>query len=97
MPIATPQVYARMLDAARSKGYAYPAINVTSTETMNATLRSVLDPACNAEPAVRAQWIVGVAMAHRAAHDTRGVPRHDRVEQAHAMPMRNPALDPRSA
>src|SRR5690348_13201338 len=39
MPIATPEAYADMLDRARDGGFAYPAINVTSSETMNAALR----------------------------------------------------------
>jgi fructose-bisphosphate aldolase, class II len=39
MPIATPEVYAEMLDRAKARGYAYPAINVTSSETLNAALR----------------------------------------------------------
>ena len=30
MPIATPEVYAQMLDRAKERGFAYPAINVTS-------------------------------------------------------------------
>ncbi len=38
MPIATPEQYRTMLDAAREGGYAYPAINVTSSETLNAAL-----------------------------------------------------------
>jgi len=39
MPIATPEIYAEMLDRAKQHGFAYPAINVTSTQTMNAALR----------------------------------------------------------
>jgi fructose-bisphosphate aldolase, class II len=39
MPIATPEVYAEMLDRAKASEFAYPAINVTSTETINAALR----------------------------------------------------------
>jgi fructose-bisphosphate aldolase class II len=39
MPIATPEIYADMLDRARDGGFAYPAINVTSSETVNAALR----------------------------------------------------------
>jgi len=38
VPIATPDQYREMLDAARRGGYAYPAINVTSSETLNAAL-----------------------------------------------------------
>ncbi|MQA10874.1 MAG: class II fructose-bisphosphate aldolase [Pseudonocardiaceae bacterium] len=39
MPIATPEVYADMLDRAKANEFAYPAINVTSSETLNAALR----------------------------------------------------------
>ncbi|MQA60538.1 MAG: class II fructose-bisphosphate aldolase [Actinophytocola sp.] len=39
MPIATPEVYAAMLDRAKEGEFAYPAINVTSSETLNAALR----------------------------------------------------------
>ena len=39
MPIATPDVYADMLDRAKAGSFAYPAINVTSSQTLNATIR----------------------------------------------------------
>ena len=39
MPIATPEVYAEMLDKAKNNEFAYPAINVTSSETVNAAIR----------------------------------------------------------
>jgi fructose-bisphosphate aldolase, class II len=39
MPIATPETYARMLDSAKQHGFAYPSINVTSTQTLNAALQ----------------------------------------------------------
>jgi fructose-bisphosphate aldolase, class II len=39
MPIATPEVYAQMLDGAKANEFAFPAINVTSSETLNAALR----------------------------------------------------------
>jgi fructose-bisphosphate aldolase class II len=39
MPIATPDVYAEMIDNAKEKGFAYPAINVTSSQTLNAAIR----------------------------------------------------------
>jgi fructose-bisphosphate aldolase class II len=39
MPIATPEVYAQMLDQAKEHGFAYPAVNVTSSQTLNAALR----------------------------------------------------------
>ncbi|WEV63868.1 class II fructose-bisphosphate aldolase [Bifidobacterium sp. ESL0732] len=39
MTIATPERYREMLESARHNGYAYPAINVTSTQTLNAALQ----------------------------------------------------------
>jgi fructose-bisphosphate aldolase, class II len=39
MPIATPEVYTEMLDRAKAGKFAYPAINVTSTQTLHAALR----------------------------------------------------------
>ena len=38
MPIATPEVYAEMLDRAKAGAFAYPAINVSSSQTLNAAL-----------------------------------------------------------
>ena len=43
MPIATPEIYAQMLDRAKEHGFAYPAINVTSSQTLNAALRGFAD------------------------------------------------------
>jgi fructose-bisphosphate aldolase class II len=43
MPIATPEVYAQMLDRAKEQGFAYPAINVTSSQTLNAALKGFAD------------------------------------------------------
>jgi fructose-bisphosphate aldolase class II len=43
MPIATPEVYAQMLDTAKQQGFAFPAINVTSTQTLNAALKGFAD------------------------------------------------------
>src|SRR3954454_9091418 len=39
MPIATPEVYAEMLDKAKQNAFAYPAINVSSSQTLIAALR----------------------------------------------------------
>ena len=38
MPIASPEVYAAMLDGAKAGQYAFPAINVTSSQTLNAVI-----------------------------------------------------------
>ncbi|GMA87352.1 hypothetical protein GCM10025868_26020 [Angustibacter aerolatus] len=43
MPIATPEVYAEMLDRAKAGGFAYPAINVTSSQTLNAAIQGFAD------------------------------------------------------
>ena len=43
MPIATPEVYAEMLDQAKQKAFAYPAINVSSSQTLNAALKGFAD------------------------------------------------------
>ena len=43
MPIATPEVYAAMLDAAKEKAFAFPAINVSSSQTLNAALQGFAD------------------------------------------------------
>jgi len=39
MPIATPEIYADMLDRAKSGSFAYPAINITSSQTVTAAIR----------------------------------------------------------
>lgn len=38
MPVATPEQYLEMLDRAKKGGFAYPAINVSSSQTLNAAL-----------------------------------------------------------
>ncbi len=43
MPIATAEVYAQMLDTAKQRGFAFPAINCTSSQTLNAALRGFAD------------------------------------------------------
>ncbi len=39
MPIATPEVFNEMLDRAKTGKFAYPAVNITSSSTINAALR----------------------------------------------------------
>ncbi len=39
MPIASPEVYAEMIDRAKAGAFAYPAINVSSSQTLNAALQ----------------------------------------------------------
>ena len=43
MPIATAEVYAQMLDSAKQRGFAYPSINVSSSQTLNAAIRGFAD------------------------------------------------------
>jgi len=43
MPIATPEKYAEMLDAAKANSFAFPAINVSSSQTLNAALQGFAD------------------------------------------------------
>ncbi|MBV9516418.1 MAG: class II fructose-bisphosphate aldolase [Mycobacteriaceae bacterium] len=43
MPIATPEVYAEMLARAKEHSFAFPAINCTSSETINAALKGFAD------------------------------------------------------
>jgi fructose-bisphosphate aldolase, class II len=41
MPVATPEQYAEMLDKAKAGGFAYPAVNVSSSSTINAVLQGL--------------------------------------------------------
>jgi len=43
MPIATPEQYAEMLDKAKTGGFAYPAINASSSSTINGILKGLSD------------------------------------------------------
>jgi fructose-bisphosphate aldolase class II len=43
MPIATPDKYAEMLDRAKDNAYAFPSINVTSSQTLSAALRGLAE------------------------------------------------------
>ena len=43
VPIATPEKYAEMLDAAKAGAFAFPAINVSSSQTLNAALKGFAD------------------------------------------------------
>src|SRR5689334_18947493 len=43
MPIATPDAYAEMLDRAKRESFAFPAINVSSSQTLNAALKGFAD------------------------------------------------------
>ncbi|WP_306231296.1 class II fructose-bisphosphate aldolase [Agrococcus beijingensis] len=43
MPVATTEQYAEMLDKAKANAFAYPAINVSSSSTINAVLQGLAD------------------------------------------------------
>ncbi|MBN9186644.1 class II fructose-bisphosphate aldolase [Microbacterium sp.] len=43
MPVATPEQYADMLDRAKAGGFAYPAINVASSQSINAVLQGLTE------------------------------------------------------
>ena len=43
MPIATPEQYADMLDRAKATGFAYPAINASSSSTINGILQGLTE------------------------------------------------------
>ena len=43
MPVASPDQYLEMLDRAKKGGFAYPAINVSSSQTLNAALAGLLE------------------------------------------------------
>ncbi|MDR6166572.1 class II fructose-bisphosphate aldolase [Microbacterium sp. AISO3] len=43
MPIATPEQYAEMLDRAKAGGFAYPAINAASSQSINAVLQGLTE------------------------------------------------------
>ena len=60
MPVATPEIYAQMLDTAKEKAFAFPAINVSSSQTLNAALKGFAD--------------AGVRRDHPDLHRRRGVP-----------------------
>jgi fructose-bisphosphate aldolase class II len=43
MPVATPDQYAQMIDTAKAKGFAFPAINISSSSTINAVLQGLTE------------------------------------------------------
>jgi fructose-bisphosphate aldolase class II len=54
MPIATPEVYAEMLDRAKAQQFAYPAINCTSSQTINAALRGFAE--ADSDGIIQVSW-----------------------------------------
>jgi fructose-bisphosphate aldolase class II len=43
MPVATPEQYAQMINTAKAKGFALPAINISSSSTVNAVLEGLAE------------------------------------------------------
>jgi fructose-bisphosphate aldolase, class II len=54
MPIATPEIYAEMLDRAKAGAFAYPAINCTSSQTIVAALRGFAE--AESDGIVQVSW-----------------------------------------
>ena len=54
MPIATPAVYAEMLDRAKAGKFAYPAINCTSSQTIVAAIRGFAE--AESDGIVQVSW-----------------------------------------
>jgi fructose-bisphosphate aldolase, class II len=68
--IADSEQYAYMLDAAAAGGYAYPAVNVTSSETLNAALRGFAEAESDGIVEMTtggAAYVSGAAVGHGAA------------------------------
>jgi fructose-bisphosphate aldolase class II len=47
MPVATPEQYAEMLESAKTGGFAYPAFNVSSSQTINSVLQGLTEAGSN--------------------------------------------------
>jgi hypothetical protein len=57
LPVATPEQFVEMLDAAKREGYAYAAVNVSSSTTLNAALsRWFCRSALRRDRPADAQW-----------------------------------------
>jgi fructose-bisphosphate aldolase class II len=54
MPIASPEVYAEMLDRAKAGAFAYPAINCTSSQTIVAAIRGFAE--AESDGIVQVSW-----------------------------------------
>jgi fructose-bisphosphate aldolase class II len=74
MPLATPAQYAEMLDAAKAGGYAIPAVNVSSSTTLNAALLGFV----TADPD-------GIVQVARGGGEFAAVPVKDRALGARAL------------
>ena len=96
MPIATPETYAAMLDAAKANAFAFPAINVSSSQTLNAALQGFADAGSDgiiqvstggaeylSGPSVKSMVTGSVAFAAYAAEVARNFPIHVALHTDH--------------
>ncbi|GAB3616535.1 class II fructose-bisphosphate aldolase [Okibacterium endophyticum] len=70
MPVATPEQYAEMLDTAKAQGFAYPAFNVSSSQTVNAVLQGLTEAGSDGIIQVStggADYFAGQTVKNRAA------------------------------
>ena len=70
MPVATPEQYAAMLDRAKSGGFAYAAVNVSSSQTINAVLQGLTEAGSDGILQVTtggADYFAGQTVKNRAA------------------------------
>jgi len=87
VPIASPQTYAEMLDRAKAGRFAYPAINVTSSQTLNAAIAGFVQAGSDgivqistggaeyaSGPTVKDMVLGAQALAEYAHHVTKAAP-----------------------
>ncbi|KQP01606.1 class II fructose-bisphosphate aldolase [Leifsonia sp. Leaf264] len=70
MPVATPEQYAEMLDKAKAGGFAYPAFNVSSSQTIHAVLQGLTEAGSDGIIQVTtggADYFAGQTIKNRAA------------------------------
>ena len=70
MPIATPEQYAEMIDRAKAGKFAYPAVNVSSSQTINAVLQGLTEAGSDGIIQVTtggADYFAGQTVKNRAA------------------------------
>jgi fructose-bisphosphate aldolase class II len=70
VPIATPEQYAEMIDRAKAGKFAYPAVNVSSSQTINAVLQGLTEAGSDGIIQVTtggADYFAGQTVKNRAA------------------------------
>jgi fructose-bisphosphate aldolase, class II len=70
VPVATPEAYAEMLDRAGAGDFAYPSVNVTSSQTLNAALRGLAEAESDGIVQVTpggAEFLSGAGVRHAVA------------------------------